>query len=239
MAFTLILLTVYPEYQSRVQEELDAQLGGLPKEEWTVKHDYQALQKGYVGAAIKEVLRLYCVVQFILRRTATAMPVLDSKGKSHLIPENTLCLLNFSAAFQNPATWPERKVSPQRRAELHDSPAINFDPSRWFEAAGHDETESKDSDISAFFPFGQGPRSCVGRAFAQIEMTAAIATVFKDHSLELVVDEQTTRACNGDSKLTWEKTRDKALRILIDDVEANINIQLLKELPIRVVRREA
>ena len=68
-------------------------------------------------------------------------------------------------------------------------------------------------------------------------MTAVLATLFKDHSLELVGDEETTRACGGDPKRAWEKTRDWALRALIDDVECNITIYLLKQLPIKVVNR--
>ena len=68
-------------------------------------------------------------------------------------------------------------------------------------------------------------------------MTAVLATLFKDHSLELVVDEETTRACGSDPKRAWEKTRDRAFRPLIENVECNITIYLLKQLPIKVVNR--
>ena len=237
MAFTLLLLAVYPEDQQRVQAELDQQLSTRPKEEWSVERDYQVLQQGYLGAVLKEVLRLYCVVQFLLRRTVTATPVVDSKGRNATIPDNTFVVLNFAAAFKNPALWRQREVLAERRAELHDSPAIYFDPSRWL--PGGDTLDTNESDAPVHWPFGQGPRQCPGKGFAQIEMTAAMATIFKDYSLELAVDEETLRACNGDSGLAWTKTRDQALRMLIDDVEANINIQMLKELPLRLVKRTA
>lgn len=68
-------------------------------------------------------------------------------------------------------------------------------------------------------------------------MTAALATIFRDYSLELAVDEQTTRSCGGDEEMAWKKTRDQALRTLIDGVESNVSIQLLKELSIRIVKR--
>ena len=89
------------------------------------------------------------------------------------------------------------------------------------------------------FPFGQGPRTCPGRLFAQVEMTAALATVLKDYTLRVVVDERIKQNCGGDEKAAWEKTRDEALRILFDKIQTNITIELAAELPIQVVRRQS
>lgn len=231
-------MAVYPEYQRKIQEDLDRQLDERPPEKWDVEREYQTFQDGWLGAVLKEVLRLYCVVQFIPRMIVAPINVIDSKGETHAIPERTLCLLNFSAAFRNPGTWDRRAVSAERRAELHDPPALDFDPSRWLESGGVTAAaESKDGTVPILFPFGQGPHSCPGRLFAQVEMTAVLATIFSDYSLELVVDEQTKRNCGGDEEAAWKKTRDQALRTLVDGVEFNINIQLLIELPIRAVRR--
>ena len=95
--------------------------------------------------------------------------------------------------------------------------------------------ESQEGSGPLLFPFGQGPHSCPERLFAQVEMTAALATIPRNHSLQLVVDEQTTSSCAGDEKTAWKKTRDQALRTLVDGVEPNVSLQLLKELPIRIV----
>ena len=209
-----------------------------PQEEWSVEREYQAFQKGWLGAVLKEVLRLYCVVQFIPRMIVAPINVVDSKGKTHAIPEKTLCLLNFSAAFRNPSTWNRRSVSAERRAELHNSPALDFDPARWLESGDVTAVaENKDGTAPLLFPFGQGPHSCPARLFAQVEMTAVLATILKNHSLELVMDEQTTRSCGGDEEMAWKKTRDQALRTLVDGVDSNLNIQLLKELSMRIVKR--
>lgn len=62
LAFTLLLLAIHPEYQKELQAELDRQLGGRLKQDWTIGKDYPALQKGYTGAVLQEVLRLYCVI---------------------------------------------------------------------------------------------------------------------------------------------------------------------------------
>lgn len=152
--------------------------------------------------------------------------------------EKTLCLLNFSAAFRNPSTWSKKDVSSERRAELHDSPALDFDPSRWLHSGDVTAAmESKEGAAPLLFPFGQGPHSCPGRLFAQVEMTAALATILKDYSLLLMVDEQVRHSCGGDEKAAWEKTRDNALRTLVDNIESNVSIMLLTALPIQVVRR--
>lgn len=238
LAFALNLLAAHPDYQRKIQEDLDRQLDQRPLEEWSAKREYSALQKGWLGAALKEVLRLYAAVQFLTRIIVAPLDVVDSQGETHTIPERTLCLLNLSAAFRNPSTWNRRPISAACRAELHDSPALDFDPSRWLK--GDDTSaaaDGQDSTVPLLFPFGQGPRSCPGRLFAQVEMTAVLATIFSSYSLELVVDEQTRRSCSGDEKAAWKKTRDQALRSLVDDVDSNLTVQLQKELPIRLVRR--
>jgi hypothetical protein len=65
-----------------------------------------------------------------------------------------------------------------------------------------------------------------------------MATLLKTYSLELVVDEKTTQKCKGNEKLAWEKTRDKVIKMLYDDIEANVNIGVHKEIPIRIIKRK-
>jgi cytochrome P450 len=237
-AFILLLLTLYPDYQKKVQKQLDEQLGDRPKSEWTVEQDVQALQKGWVGAVQKEVLRCYNVVQWMPRYTVAPTTLVDSKGRSYTVPEKTLCCLDFSAAFRNPNTWPVWEISEERKRELHDSPAaVEFDPERWLR--GDNIAESKEGDFLVHYPFGQGPRSCPGRGFAQIEMTGIMATIFKDYSLELVVGEKMIEECNGDEETAWQKTRDNAFRRLFDDITSNFTIEMQKDIPIKIVKRKA
>ena len=234
--------------RKKIQKDLDGLLEKRRWEEWSAEQEYQNLQSGWIGAVLKDVLRPYAVVPFISRTIVAPITVVDSDGESHVVPEKTLCSLNYSAAFRNPKTWPRRAVSSERRAQLHDSPALDFDPSRWLGIDSHSiETaaameEDKEEGSTApplLFPFGQGPRTCPGRVFAQVEMTAALATVLKDYTLRLVVDERVKQNCGGDEKAAWEKTRDEALRILFDKIQTNITIELAAELPIQVVRRQS
>lgn len=121
MGFIFVLITLYPEYQKRMQEELDQQLGERPMSEWTVEKDYQALQKGYIGAVQKEVLYIYNPGSFLLRTTVEPVIVVDAHGQPHMIPKNNLTLINNAGAARNPAVWSKPAVAAERRTALSDS----------------------------------------------------------------------------------------------------------------------
>jgi cytochrome P450 len=230
LAFTILLLAIYPAHQTAIQRDLDAQLGSRTSREWNVEHDYPALQKGHLGAVLKEVLRLYNVIQFIFRLTVEDTRMVDKEGVEHVVPKGTTCLINVAAAFQNPAVWAGKDVGEARRKELHCSQAIDFRPERWLD-------EDVDEDELGFWPFGYASRKCPGMPFAQVEMVAVLAAVLKEWSVELVVGEEVVVECGGDRERASERVRDDAVRRMRDDVEANINIQMLKEVPVRLVRR--
>jgi hypothetical protein len=78
---------------------------------------------------------------------------------------------------------------------------------------------------------------CPGKGFAQVELTAAMATLFKTYSLQLVVDEKTKDECKDIEKLAWKRTQDKAIKMLYDDIEANITIGVHKDIAIRIIKR--
>ena len=236
MGFIFVLVTLYPQYQKRIQEELDKQLGGRPRSEWTVEKDYQALQKGYIGAVQKEVLHIYNPGSFLMRKTVEPVTVLDSKGKPHMIPENTLTLINNAAAARNPATWKKPRVACERRAALSPSPALYFNPERWLGTDGRPD-EARGT-LPAWHAFGAGGRACPGKTFAQIELTSVMATLLKDYSLELIVNDKTLQEFGGDKNLAWQRTRDTGIKMMYADIEANISIGLMKELPIRIVKRK-
>lgn len=67
-----------------------------------------------------------------------------------------------------------------RRADLWDNPE-GFDPDRW-------EALSKPGALApfTFFPFGGGPRKCVGEAFAYLESTLVLAMIAQRRTFALV-----------------------------------------------------
>lgn len=239
MSFIFLLMAIYPDMQRKLQDQLDEQFGDRPLSEWTIEHDYQPLQKGLLGAIQKEVLTLYNPATFLMRKVIEPVTVIDSSGQSHIIPADTLTPIPYAAAFRNPAIWKRPSVQATTEPDLLDSPALYFNPDRWmgtFEDLSEDALV-QDSEFPTWYAYGQGPRSCPGRAFAQIEMTAVMATLFKHHSLELEVDDKVVAQSGGDEHLAWEKTRDGAIKALYTDVSQNISIVMEKVLPIRVVER--
>ena len=239
LGFACTLLAIYPEYQKRMQEQLDKQLNDRASSEWTVENDFIPLQRGYVGAVQKEVLYLYNPASFIMRKSVEPVTLSDSKGRLHNIPPNTLTLINNAAAARNPNQWKRPQVSPQRSAELSDSPALYFNPDRWLGTDDKpDEAKGGNNQIPNWSAFAAGGRACPGRAFAQIEMTAVMAALFKNYSLELMIDDAVLQVNQGNKQAAWEATRDESIKMLYDDIKANISIGLAKDLPIRVLKRD-
>ncbi|PVH97415.1 cytochrome P450 [Periconia macrospinosa] len=151
-----------------------------------------------------------------------------AKESQHMIPSNTTCIVNFSAATQNPNTWPKAKVTEEYRQQLHNSHAIDFEPRRWLEEVNRAREES-------FWPFAAGYRKCPGRRFAQVSIIAAVATLLKKNSIRLVVDEKTLIDHKGDADKAWMAVRERAMRRLEDDIEVYLTVGMKGSIPIEIV----
>ncbi|CAI6331421.1 unnamed protein product [Periconia digitata] len=230
LAFTILLLAVYPEHQESIQAELDEILGDRASDQWSCEKDYPSLEQGITGAFLKEVLRLYCPIEFGIRHTVAPTQITDSSGKQHTIPSNTTCVMNLSAASQNPSIWPRSNISDDSRRKLHNSHAIDFNPKRWL-------NEVKGTKHQMFWPFGKGYRKCPGRRFAQVSIMATIATLLKNHSIRLVVDEKTILAHGGNADQAHMATREKTICQLEDEVEVYLNVSMKGSVPVEIVPR--
>ena len=69
----------------------------------------------------------------------------------------------------------------QRDPRLYDEP-LEFRPERWT-----DEFVERLPKY-AYFPFGHGPRACIGVSFAMMEIILVLATIGQKFRLELVRD---------------------------------------------------
>ena len=105
----------------------------------------------YTGMVLEESLRLYPPVGRIGRR-----PLADYRIGGRVIPAGAAVFLSPFVTQRDPRWWPD----PER-----------FDPERWCaESVGA-------RPRYAAFPFGAGPRSCIGGAMAQMTGVLAIATI--------------------------------------------------------------
>lgn len=103
----------------------------------------RVVRHDYLNAVINESMRLYPPA-WISDRVALA----DDSFGSHLVPKGTIVALFYYGLHRDPQYWEE--------------PAA-FVPERFMkEGTGRP---------AAFFPFGAGPRLCIGNNFAMAEMT--------------------------------------------------------------------
>jgi cytochrome P450 len=109
---------------------------------------------------IKESMRMYPPA-WTLGREATD----DVEIGGYPIKKGAQVLMAQWVVQRDPRFWPE----PER-----------FRPSRW------DEEQTKQLPRCAYFPFGDGPRICIGNNFAMLEAVLLLTTIARHFRLELV-----------------------------------------------------
>lgn len=132
-----------------VADRLTRELDEVLGSRCPVAPDYSALS--YTGMIFDEVLRLYPPVGRIGRRPRAAYPLGDIT-----IPEGSAVFLSPYVTQRDPRWWPRPD---------------EFNPDRWATdaAAGRPRYAS--------FPFGAGPRSCIGGHLARMIGVLTIATI--------------------------------------------------------------
>ena len=111
----------------------------------------------FTRRVIDEVLRLYPPT-WVTART----PLRDDRIRGHRIAAGSIVLLSPYVTHRHPAFWPD----PER-----------FDPDRF-------APERRPTPF-AYFPFGGGPRSCIGSWLASAEMQLVVAMVAQRYGLAL------------------------------------------------------
>ncbi|MCZ4507567.1 cytochrome P450 [Streptomyces sp. ActVer] len=112
----------------------------------------------YLTRVLKESMRLYPAAPVVGRRSVEAAEV-----DGHLIPAGADVLVLPWVTHRHPDLWDD----PER-----------FDPDRFTperEAARH---------RYAWFPFGGGPRACIGQYFSMLESVLALAALLRSYELE-------------------------------------------------------
>ena len=114
----------------------------------------------YTRMVVQEALRLYPPAWIISRKAEQ-----DDQIGEYAIPAGTVVSLSPYVMHRHPDFWPRPEA---------------FDPERF-------RPEQADSRPAyAYFPFGGGPRLCIGRDFATQEALLILATVAQRYSLQLV-----------------------------------------------------
>jgi cytochrome P450 len=117
-------------------------------------------QLAYCRMVLDEALRLY-PPSAVLPRQANSDDVIGG----YAVPRDALVLMSQYVTHRHPDFWPEpEQFRPQRFAPQCIATRHRF----------------------AYFPFGEGPRVCIGKPFALMEMHLALATIAQAYTLHMV-----------------------------------------------------
>jgi cytochrome P450 len=175
-------------------------------------------------AVINETLRLFTILPFLPKTTPELPSSIAVKGRIHVLPPNTLVLINTSATHRHPAHWPAPEA-PCYGSAPH--PVSSFNPGYWLHPQPGGGLFLR-PQRGSFVPFSDGARGCLGRQFAMVELCAQLVGIFSNWSVELVEDETSG----------WEGAKARAEQILSEGVVFDMTLRPMEMVPVRFVRRE-
>ncbi|XP_023239645.1 cytochrome P450 4C1-like [Centruroides sculpturatus] len=150
ISWSLYLLGLHPDIQEKVYQELEEIFG----EEMHKSITSEELRKmKYLECVVKETLRIYPPVPFILRKNPS-----DMKVGNYILPANSSLAVNIYGIHHNPTVFENPEV---------------FDPDRFL------PENCEKRHPFAFVPFSAGPRNCIGQRFAMMEMKTVLANVIR------------------------------------------------------------
>ncbi|OEJ49408.1 cytochrome P450 [Streptomyces agglomeratus] len=120
--------------------------------------DLEALP--YVTQVLKEAMRLFPAAPVIGRRAVAATEI-----GGHTIPAGADVIVAPWVTHRHPAYWED---------------AERFDPERFTPEAEAGRPRY------AWFPFGGGPRACIGQHFSMLESVIALAMILQKYDLEAI-----------------------------------------------------
>ena len=143
------LLAEHPDVAAALHAELDAVLGDgrAPTAEDVPKLNY-------TRAVVDESMRLYPPAWMMVRHARDHARLAD-----HEIEAGTTILLSPFIVHRDPHWWRDATI---------------FDPARWLTGPGG-EYQATPQTRNAYFPFGGGPRMCIGNSFALMEIALVLA----------------------------------------------------------------
>jgi cytochrome P450 len=155
LSWTWFLLGQNPEVEEKLIQELGRVLGGR------VPTPADLPQLVYSDMVLRESMRLYPPVWVIGRRALAPFRL----GEYEL-PADTNVLISQLILHKDPRYFPE---------------PLAFNPDRW--RANDSRTASLPR--FAYFPFGGGPRVCIGAGFAMMEAVLLLATIAQQFRIQI------------------------------------------------------
>uniref|UniRef100_UPI00398F5DBE cytochrome P450 1D1 n=1 Tax=Pristiophorus japonicus TaxID=55135 RepID=UPI00398F5DBE len=161
LQWCFLYLIRYPEIQTRLQEEIDKNLG----QDRSPRFEDRILLP-YMEAFINEVFRITSFVPFTIPHSTTANAVLNG----YSIPKDTCVFINQYQVNHDETLW--------KNAE-------SFIPERFLDDSG----QLKKDSIDKVMIFGMGKRRCLGDSLARVEIFIFLTTLLHQLKIEKLPDE--------------------------------------------------
>jgi cytochrome P450 len=155
LSWTWFLLGQNPEVEEKLIQELGRVLGGR------VPTPADLPQLVYSDMVLRESMRLYPPVWVIGRRALAPFRL----GEYEL-PADTNVLISQLILHKDPRYFPE---------------PLAFNPDRW----RANDPRAASLPRFAYFPFGGGPRVCIGAGFAMMEAVLLLATIAQQFRIQI------------------------------------------------------
>uniref|UniRef100_A0A8R1DX34 Cytochrome P450 n=1 Tax=Caenorhabditis japonica TaxID=281687 RepID=A0A8R1DX34_CAEJA len=159
ITFAIWFLGQHPEYQRRVQDELDDIFG----DDFERHPDSEDLQRmKFLEQCIKETLRITPPVPFISRKLSEDVKIPHPTKADVILPAGMSIILNIVSIMKDSRFF-------ERPWEFYPE---HFDPER-----------VTSREAFAYVPFSAGPRNCIGQKFALLEEKTVLSWIFRYFSV--------------------------------------------------------
>ncbi|CAJ0750465.1 24792_t:CDS:2, partial [Entrophospora sp. SA101] len=156
--FVVYYISHYPEVKKKLFEEIDSVFKDDPTREVTTT-DLEKLK--YCEAIIKETSRIRPTVSMLSRYSDKPDEIAGYKW-----PSKTLFIMYVRGINNNPLYWK--------------------DPEKFIPERFYDPEQIANQHKNSFLMFGGGPRMCLGRKVAMIELKTLLTLVYRKFDVELV-----------------------------------------------------
>eukprot|EP00210_Caulerpa_lentillifera_P008799 g8395.t1 len=158
LGWILALLATHEEIVERIMKELRSH--GLTGDDQSKELQFEDLAElEYLGAVVKEGMRLIHVTPFVSGKIAHRDLVIDR----YRVPKGTRVAIPGGVIMNNETQWEDH---------------MNFKPERWL--------DGKDHSNSYYVPFSIGSRNCVGGRLATQFLKLAIMYLVQKYKFELI-----------------------------------------------------
>ncbi|XP_013141073.1 PREDICTED: uncharacterized protein LOC106105328 [Papilio polytes] len=155
LGYTLKLLAMYPKVQEKIYEELRDVFGDSDRP--LVKEDLLKLK--YLERVVKETLRLFPPVPFIIRKILEDVTLPSGR----VLPAGSGAAVSIWGLHRDPKYWgPDAEV---------------FDPDRF------SPERYNLKHTCSYIPFSSGPRNCLGYQYALMSMKIALSAIVRRYKV--------------------------------------------------------